>query len=675
MTTPSRGLSDFPEESHCCDGHLVALRYRRLIDHCPEIVCVHQDGRLVYVNATGVRLLGGRAEEQFLGRSITEFVPSESAPAMLARIASLQRIGDTTDPAEVVILSLDGAPLYVQSVAVLTVWAGRPAHQVILHDLSSHKAAEEKRRYQQLIEHSPDMICVHQSGRFVYINPAGIRWLGGTSQEQFLGRPITEVMSRGSASSILARISSLDSVGDVSRPAEAVLVGLDGTPICVESVSVRTTWKGKPAYQVVLRDLSAQKAVEGTLRYQAALVDHVSDAVIATTFEGIVTSWNPAAEKIYRRSAAEVLELPLSDAVGAPLDPLAIVVDGGVLDSTHHRSDGAALAMRVSATVMDEGFVLLCSDHTARRRAEQHFQTVVASLEDGVVVVDRDGRVESVNPAAKRILGITTPDLTDGHFSCAATFPHCQPHNQASDCGQYELCALLREREDQTGRIFGFDRLTDGHRRWLSAHSRLLNPEEPDDSAVLISLADITTQHNAREQLAHDATHDALTGLPNRAQLIARIDEHLGSAEATTLGAVLFIDLDGFKTINDSQGHRAGDLVLQAAAKRLQAALRSSDVVGRFGGDEFIALILGQIPRPQLDEIVGRVHEALAEPTCVADDMLAVRASIGIVVIEDGDRRDGDQILADADTAMYQAKAFGGGASRYFAEQWEYRPG
>ncbi|WP_082129616.1 sensor domain-containing protein [Mycobacterium haemophilum] len=666
-------MPDFPDEGHCCTGHLVEQCYRQLLDHYPEIVCVHQDDRWVYMNPAGVTLLGGTSEAQFLGRPITEFVHSDSVPAMLARIGSLRHIGDTTNSAEATMLRLDGASLSVQSVSVLTVWEGKPAHQVILRDLSAHKAAEETQRYRQLIDHCPDLICVHQGGRWVYMNPAGVRSLGGTSEAQFLGRPITEFVHSDSIPAVLDRIASLRHIGDASSPAELVMLRLDATPLCVESVSVRTMWEGNPAYQVILRDLSAQKAADATLRFQAALVDHVSDAVIATTFDGIVTSWNPAAEVIYRRSAAEALGLPVREAVGAPLDPLAVVVNGGLLDTTHHRSDGAALAVRVSVTAMDKGFVLLCSDQTARRRAEQHFQTVVASLEEGVMIVGSDGRVGSVNPAAQRVLGIDDRDLVDKHFTCAATFPRCESDDQAIDCGQRELCTVIRLREPQTGHVFSFDRRADGQRRWLSANSRLLNPEDPHGSAMLISLTDITAQHMAREQLAHDATHDALTGLPNRAHIVGRIDEHLGSTGTDTLGAVLFIDLDNFKPINDSLGHHVGDQVLQGAAKRLRVALRSSDVVGRLGGDEFVALILGRITAIKLDEVAKRIQTALAEPMRIAEDAIALRASIGIVMVDDEDHRDGSQILCDADIAMYQAKASGGGTSCYFTEAFRHK--
>jgi len=207
-----------------------------------------------------------------------------------------------------------------------------------------------EQRYRRLVDHSPDAIAVHEGGRVVYINHAGVRWIGAQSSAELVGHVITEFVHPNSVPAMLARIASLRHEGDTSPQSEAVMLRSDGTTLEVEAVSVLTVWEGRPAYQVIFRDLSAQRAAEAAVHRQAALVNQVSDAIIATTFAGIVTNWNPAAEAIYRRPAARALALPASEAVGAPLDPAAIIVHGGIVHSTHHAADGAALDVRVSAT-------------------------------------------------------------------------------------------------------------------------------------------------------------------------------------------------------------------------------------------------------------------------------------------------------------------------------------
>ncbi len=158
-------------------------------------------------------------------------------------------------------------------------------------------------------------------------------------------------------------------------------------------------------------------------RYQAGLVNHVSDAIIATTSAGVVTSWNPAAETIYGRSAAEAHGRPISELVGAAMDPVAIVASGGVVHSSHRSAEGAPLDVRVSAAVMADGYVFVCCDLTALHRAEQHFEAVVDSMAEGVIVTDKDGRIKSINPAAVRIMGTGPEHLGGDFFEITGQFP------------------------------------------------------------------------------------------------------------------------------------------------------------------------------------------------------------------------------------------------------------
>ena len=524
-----------------------------------------------------------------------------------------------------------------------------------------------EQRYRRLVHHSPDAIAVHEGGRVVYVNAAGVRWIGAQSSAELVGHAITEFVHPDSVPAMLARIASLRHEGDTSPPSEAVMLRFDGTTLDVEAVSVLTVWQGKPAYQVIFRDLSARKATEAALRCRAALATHVSDAIIATTSTGIVTDWNPAAEAIYRRPAARALALPASEAVGAPLDPAAIIAHGGIVHSTHHAADGAALAVRVSATAINTGYLLVCADQTALRRAEQHFQTVVTTLDYGVSIIGSDGFIESSNPAAQRMFGAHAEILENPPGNRALDYPIYDTNGHLVGADRHPLTQIRQTGTPISDYVFGVDRF-DGQRVWLSGSYRLLNPDDPEHSAVLVSLTDITAQRTASERLAYEATHDSLTGLPNRAYAVTRVTEALESGGDHVLAAVLFIDLDNLKTINDMFGHDAGDDLLRSAAQRLRRAVRSDDVVARFGGDEFVALLIGQIARPDLDGLADRLHATLSEPVVIDNVTLRVGASIGIVVIENNDPRGAAQILRDADTAMYEAKATGRGKSHYFTE-------
>lgn len=518
-------------------------------------------------------------------------------------------------------------------------------------------------RYRRLLDHSPDAICVHQMGRLVYLNAAGVRWMAAASADQLVGGPITRFVHPDSIPAMLTRIAALNDEGDVSEPSEAVMLRFDGTTLDVEAVSVRTVWNGEPAFQVIFRDITAQKAAQAALRYQAALVDHVSDAIIGTTAAGLVSSWNPAAETIYRRSASRVFGLSVSEAVGAELDPQKIIAAGGIVNATHYTRQGSALAIRVSATAMDDGFVLLCSDQTALRRAERHFETVVAALDEAVVILHHSGRVLSVNPAVRRVLGtlahddeIVDYDWLVRHWDANGPFVLHDADGRPLDPGARPVLRTLHTGIPFSGEVFSVSR--DGMRKWVAVSSRRLNPDEGDRSAMLLWFRDVTPERSAAERLAHQATHDPLTGLPNRAHLV----DTVGRLHADgTLAALVFIDLDDLKGVNDALGHDAGDDAIQAAAQRLQSVVRRDDIVCRLAGDEFVVLLVGQFERVELDRLAQRINARLAEPMDIGGSAtIQMGASVGVVETVPGDPRDAGALLRAADQAMYAAKARGG---------------
>ncbi|MFJ4657575.1 diguanylate cyclase domain-containing protein [Nocardia sp. NPDC088792] len=289
----------------------------------------------------------------------------------------------------------------------------------------------------------------------------------------------------------------------------------------------------------------------------------------------------------------------------------------------------------------------------AQRRAEQFFTTVVSQLEEGVVVIDREGRIESANPAARRIFGYDAEDLIGSHID-DLPLTLLDANAQPMPSTWYPVIRTLATGETVTRFVFGVDR-PDGQRRWLSASSRLLNPGDPNSPAVS-SFNDITEFRASRRQLEYQATHDPLTGLANRALVLSRLSAALGTTETLPVSTVLFIDLDGFKAINDSLGHAIGDTVLQIVAQRLQRGLRADDIVGRIGGDEFLVLLSGRTLGEDLDTLIARLRETMAEPIIARGHRIQVDASVGVTPLHAGDSRTPETVLHDADLAMYRAK-------------------
>jgi diguanylate cyclase (GGDEF)-like protein len=141
--------------------------------------------------------------------------------------------------------------------------------------------------------------------------------------------------------------------------------------------------------------------------------------------------------------------------------------------------------------------------------------------------------------------------------------------------------------------------------------------------------------------------------------VLRRITRALAASDSARLRAVLFIDLDDLKTTNDTLGHQAGDNLLGAAAARLRQAVGPGDVVGRHGGDEFVVLLFGAATRDELNAVVDRLRVQLAEPVVIADTTTPIRASVGLVEVHSDDQRAAEEILRDADRAMYEAKRAG----------------
>ena len=263
---------------------------------------------------------------------------------------------------------------------------------------------------------------------------------------------------------------------------------------------------------------------------------------------------------------------------------------------------------------------------------------VVAALADGVVVLDRAGRIRFANPAACRLLGRPLATLVGADFG----FPV-----GAESVPEIELLVAGRPRVVEV-------RTSPG--RWGG------------DVAVVVSLRDVTTRAVAGvEETSPHALRDPLTGLPNRSLLLDRLHQALArSARVDGTLAVMFVDLDHFKRLNDSFGHEAGDEVLRAAAQRIAAAVRPADTVCRLGGDEFVLVCDGLGGRAEAAEIAARVAAAVAAPCTVAGREVAVTASVGLAMAYDG--ASPESLLSDADAAMYLAKQNGRARQHLFDE-------
>ncbi|NNJ60887.1 MAG: diguanylate cyclase [Dactylosporangium sp.] len=290
---------------------------------------------------------------------------------------------------------------------------------------------------------------------------------------------------------------------------------------------------------------------------------------------------------------------------------------------------------------------ILADSAVAMDELRQHSE-LIEHMSDAVISCDAEGRVVSWNAGADRVYGYSNAEAT----GCDLFALLCTEF-VASDDVPVSREEVLRLAAEGGWQGESRERRSDGAALVTMASLTGRFDREGRMELILVN-RDITAQR--REE--HEALHDALTGLPNRRMLTLRLyDAYARACRYNRSLAVLFIDLDGFKPINDTYGHAAGDEVLKAVANRVTVAVRGTDTVGRIGGDEFVVVLQETGSRESVIEVTRRILDAVAEPVEIGATSVEVLASIGIAhAIEPKIEDTADELLAAADLAMYEAK-------------------
>ncbi len=292
------------------------------------------------------------------------------------------------------------------------------------------------------------------------------------------------------------------------------------------------------------------------------------------------------------------------------------------------------------------------------REAEARYRGIIENAVEGIFQLTPEGRFINANPSMAKILGYDSPEHMLAQATAETILP--EPARAAFD----RVIAAFGKVADFVSEVIR----PDGTKTWIAQNTRAVLGPDGRPAYYEGMAVDITARREAEEKLIKNAFHDALTGLPNRFLFFERLSQVVASRQrgSGTAFAVLFLDCDRFKLINDSFGHLAGDNLLIALSRRLHQRLRPADMLARLGGDEFAVLIESQgMPESAL-ALAERIHDACRQPMELEGDEVFVSVSIGIAVGHEGAYKEAHALLRDADIAMYRAKDQGGGRTVLF---------
>ena len=536
----------------------------------------------------------------------------------------------------------------------------------IASDYTERKRAEQalresENRYRTLFEMNPLPMWVYEFDtlRFTAVNDAALRHYGYT-RDEFLQMKITEIRPQEEIPRVMETLRDLFGERRGTHPYRHQKK--DGTVFDAEITSFEFVSGGRRSRLVIAQDVTERNRAEDELRRSEEryreLFENANDLVYTHDLQGIVTSMNVAGERLTGYSREEVLGRSIADFVPPEQrdrgqDAMARKVRGEVASTFYEidiiGKDGRRIPVEVGTRLIyadgvPVGIQGIGRDISERKESEARFRLLFERNLAGVYRTTTDGRILDCNDACARIFGY---ESRDEFLGCRASTLYFD------DRERDRVLQMLNDQRSISNMELRLRR-RDGTAVWVLENVNLL-----DHGVMEGTIIDITDRKHAQEQMEYQAYHDALTSLPNRVLFRDRIG--VAQAHARRNGravAVMFLDLDQFKLVNDTLGHTVGDRLLQAIAARLVNCVRAEDTVARMGGDEFTILLADLSDRRGAANVAQKILEAVRHPVRVDEHELFVTTSIGIAIFpDDGD--DAETLLKNADRAMYRAKELG----------------
>jgi diguanylate cyclase (GGDEF)-like protein/PAS domain S-box-containing protein len=563
-----------------------------------------------------------------------------------------------------------------------------------VEDITAGKSAEEKlarseEQYRVLFESNPNPMWVYDADSYAYlaVNEAAVRHYGYT-REEFLAMSIFDVRPPQSIPAMLENIASLPTPHRYAGEWEHRKK--DGTPIFVEVSSQQIDFGGRAARLVLVNDVTERKQAEAALRESEEryreLFENANDVIYTTDLSGCFITVNRVVEKISGYTCDEIRRMTFAQLVAPEYLELSRQMMArklaGEEATTFYETEivakgGERRLLEVSSQLIyDEGAPVgvqgIARDITTRKRAEralreseERYRELFENANDLVYTHDLQGNFTSLNKTGERITGYTREEAATLNIAQVIVPEHIA----------LARSMMARKGEVDEATVYEVDIIAkDGRRVPLEVSTRLVY-RNGEPYGVQGIARDIAERKHTEAKLLHNAYHDALTGLPNRHLFTDHLQMAVQRARRHKefVFAVLFLDLDRFKNVNDSLGHTVGDQLLVALSRRLQNCLRPTDVVARLGGDEFSILLNDIGARPsEAVALAERVQQELMQPFNLGGHEVFTTASIGIALSTTGYETP-EAVLRDADTVMYRAKAQGKARHEVFDQNMHAR--
>jgi diguanylate cyclase (GGDEF)-like protein/PAS domain S-box-containing protein len=648
-------------------------RFRSLVQNASDAISIlAADSTIIYDSPAIERTLGYKPVER-IGTKAFDYVHPEDLAFAERTFSEVLNNPGVGLPIEYRLRHKDGSWRYFE--AIRTNLLDDPAVEgVVLNyrDITERRRAEmrleeSEQRYKSLYEHNPDTVYSFDlAGNFLSANPA-CETLTDYTAEELMGRPFAPLVVPEDLERTLRHFEK--AANGEPQNYEIAINHKRGNRIELNVTNLPIIVKGEiVGVYGIAKDITERKQVEQIRDRLSAIVESSEDAITSRTRDGVITSWNKGAEKLYGYTAEEVIGRSGSF-MYPPEHPremseiLEKIQRGESIDhyeTVRMTKSGRRVSVSLSLSpirdasgniVGDSG---IARDITERKRteealreSEERYRAVIEQSAEAIWLFDPDTkRVLESNTSFQELLGYTAEELRE--------------------MTNYDFVAHSREDIDALVQFKVLEgKSLPSERKYRRKDGTLLDVEvggamiSYQSKRVVCSVArDLTERKALEERLTHQAFHDPLTELPNRALFLDRLQHALASAGRQMSSiAVLYVDLDNFKIINDSLGHEAGDRVLVEAGRRLRSCLRPADTVARLGGDEFIALLENNAGVREATWISERILEKFRGPLFLEEQETLITPSIGILVAGPDSRP--EEILRNADLAMYRAKEKG----------------